>query len=270
MMRVTFSCLFSPIFLKSVNWSMAFLLSLGVTLGLSAKLKAAEPSTAPTELKTLMSQIDTTANQHDFEQMKNFYSPNFTNNDGLDYKTLEKALKSLWTRYPDLKYKTELISWEKEGENLVTLTQTHIEGTGKLQENPSSLQGTIKSRQTFQGNKLLRQEILNENITLTTGQNPPEIDIKLPEVVRTGQEFDFDVILKDPMAGNLFAGAALNQETDPENYLNPSALDIELLQAGGLFKRAKAPNKPANRWLSGVIIGADGTTWVTQRLRVEK
>lgn len=270
MMRATFSRFFISKSSKPVNFPITFLLSLGIIFNFSSNLKAEEPSTAPAQLKTLIGQIDTAANQHNFEQIKNFYSPNFTNSDGLDYKTLEKSLKSLWTRYPDLKYTTELMSWEKEGENLVTRTQTRIEGTGKLQENRANLQGTIQSRQTFQGNKLLRQEILNEKITLTSGKKPPEIDVKLPETVRTGQEFDFDVILKDPMAGNLFAGAAMNQEIDPENYLNPSVLDIELLQAGGLFKRAKAPSKPEDRWLSGVLIGSDGITWVTQRLRVEK
>lgn len=270
MIRVTFFRLSFPIFLKPVNWSIAFLFSLGITVNLVSNLKAEEANTAPAQLKTLISQIDTVGNQHDIEQIKKFYSPNFTNNDGLDYKTLEKNLTSLWKKYPDLKYTTELLSWEKDGQNLVALTQTKIEGTGKFQDTQAALNGTIKSRQTFQGDKLLRQEIVNEKITLTSGSKPPDIEVKLPETVRPGQEFDFDVILKDPINNDLLAGASMNQAINFDNYLNPAALDLELLQAGGLFKRAKAPNKPENRWLSGVLIGSDGMTWVTQRLRVEK
>ena len=260
---------FSP-FLKPANWSMAFLLSLGMMLNLASNLRAEDPNTAPPQLKALIGQMDAAGNQKNFEQIKTFYSPKFTNSDGLSYADLEQSLKSLWKRYPDLKYTTELISWEKQGDNLVAQTETKIEGTGKLQANSAKLNGTIQSRQVFQGDKLVSQEILNEKITLTSGTKPPNIEVKLPESVRPGQEFDFDVILKDPIGNNLFAGAAMNQAVDTDNYLNPSPLDLELLQAGGLFKRSKAPTKPENRWLSGVLIGADGITWVIQRLRVEK
>lgn len=271
MIRATLFSRFSfSTFLKPVNWSMAFLLSLGMTFNLASNLRAEDPNTAPLQLKTLIGQIDAAGNQKNFEQIKTFYSPQFTNSDGLKYADLEQSLKSLWKRYPDLKYTTELISWEKQGDDLVAQTQTKIEGTGKLQDNRASLQGTIQSRQVFQGDKLVSQEILNEKITLTSGTKPPNVDVRLPESVRPGQEFDFDVILKDPIGNNLFAGAAMNQAIDADNYLNPSSLDLELLQAGGLFKRSKAPTKPENRWLSGVLIGADGITWVTQRLRVEK
>lgn len=232
-------------------------------------LRAAESATAPDSLKNLINQIDNAANQRNLEQIKQFYSPNFTNNDGLNYTTFEKALQDLWQRYPDLKYTTELVSWQKNGDNIIAKTQTKMQGTGKFQEEQSNFNGTILAQQTFQGNQLVRQEILNERITLTTGKKPPEVDINLPEAVRSGQEFDFDVILKDPIGNNLFAGATLNQVANGENYLAPTELDLELLQAGGLFKRAKAPKKSGDRWLSGIVIGSDGMIWVTQRLRVE-
>ncbi|MEB3310304.1 MAG: nuclear transport factor 2 family protein [Snowella sp.] len=249
---------------------MAFLLSLGMTLSVASYLKAAEPANAPASLKTLINQIDSAANQRNIEQIKQFYSPNFINNDGLNYTNLEKALQDLWQQYPDLKYTTELISWQQDGNNIIAKTRTQIQGTGQFQEAQSILSGTILSQQTIQGDKLVRQQILNEKITVKSGKKPPEVDIKLPESVRPGQEFDFDVILKDPLGNNLFAGAALNQVINGENYLYPANLELELLQAGGLFKRAKAPLKPGDRWLSGVVIGYDGMIWVTQRLRIEQ
>lgn len=249
---------------------MAFCLSLGMTLSMASYLRAAEPANAPDSLKNLINQIDSAANQRNLEQIKQLYSPNFTNNDGLNYQTLEKALQDLWQRYPDLKYTTELVSWQKDGDNIIAKTQTQIQGTGKFQDEKSNFKGTILAQQTFQGDKLVRQDILNEKITLTTGKKPPEVTVILPDMVRSGQEFDFDIILQDPLGNNLFAGATLNQVANGENYLAPTELDLELLQAGGLFKRAKAPTKPGDRWLSGVVIGYDGMIWVTQRLRIEK
>ena len=158
---------------------MAFLLSLGMMLNLASHLRAEDPNTAPPQLKALIGQMDAAGNQKNFEQIKTFYSPKFTNSDCLSYAYLEQSLKSLWKRYPDLKYTTELISWEKQGDNLVAQTETKIEGTGKLQANSAKLNGTIQSRQVFQGDKLVSQEILNEKITLTSGTKPPNIEVKL-------------------------------------------------------------------------------------------
>ncbi|MGL5032886.1 MAG: nuclear transport factor 2 family protein [Microcystaceae cyanobacterium] len=259
-----------PLSAQPVVQSLAFGLGLTIALNFAPRLQAAEPSTAPPQLTNLITKIDATANQHNVEQLRQFYSPTFTNSDGLNLAAQEVAIASLWKRYPDLTYKTQRHSWEKNGDNFIAQTVTKIEGKGQWQGSPANFKGEIQSRQTFQGDKLLRQEILSEKTTLTTGSNPPEVDIRLPQTVRPGQEFDFDVILRDPIGNSLLAGTAIAQEIDKENYINPVNLDLELLQSGGLFKRAKAPNKPEDRWLSAVLISPDGVLWVTQRLRVEK
>ena len=250
--------------------SLAFLLSFGITLTVAYRLQAAEPSSAPPQLTTAISKIDATANQHNLEPLKQLYSPNFTTSDGLDYPTFEAALQSLWKRYPDLKYSTQLKSWEKDGDTLVAQTVTKMEATSKWQGMPAKFRGVVESRQVFQGDKLLRQEILSEKMTLTSGANPPEVDVRLPEMVRPNQEFDFDIILRESIGNNLLAGTAFTQDIDKASYLNLVNLNLELLQSGGLFKRAKAPAKPEDRWLSALLVSADGVTLVTQRLRVEK
>jgi hypothetical protein len=250
--------------------SLAFLLSFGITLTVAHRLQAAEPSNAPPQLTTLISQIDTTANQHNTELLKQFYSPNFTTSDGIDYTTFEAALQSLWKRYPDLRYSSQLKSWQKDGETLVAQTITTMEATSQWQGMPAKFRAVVEARQVFQGDKLLRQEILSEKTTLTSGTNPPQVDVHLPDRVKPNQEFDFDIILREPIGSSLLAGTAFTQDIDKQSYLNPVNLNLELLQSGGLFKRAKAPPKPEDRWLSALLVSSDGVTLVTQRLRVEK
>jgi hypothetical protein len=53
-------------------------------------------------------------------------------------------------------------------------------------------------------------------------------------------------------------------------YINTKALELELLQSGGLFKRAKAPTTTENCWLSAILIQEDGIFVITQWVRVEK
>jgi hypothetical protein len=252
------------------NLSLSLLLCSGFTLGVASGLRAEKPETAPAELKSLITGIETAANKRDVKRVMEFFSPQFKNSDGLTRETTGKALTHLWERYNDLQYTTTLLSWERSGGKLVAETMTKIEGTGKIQGRKVNIDATIRSRQQFQGNKLVGQDILSERVQLTTGKNPPKLQVKIPERVKVGQEFDFDVIVRDPLGDDLLAGVALDEKVEIDRYLNTKALDLELLQAGGLFKRAKAPATPENRWLSAVLIQGDGMTVVTQRVKVEK
>jgi hypothetical protein len=242
----------------------------GLSLGLSwfSPLSAA-PNPAPPQVQSLVEQFDALANRRDLTALKALYNENFKTGDGLDLSAYQTALESLWERYPELTYKTQITGWEQAGDRLIVQTQTTLEGTGQWQGNPARLAGVIESKQTYVGNQLLEQSILSEKITLTAGANPPEVAVQLPASVKPGQEFDFDVILAEPLGETLVAGAAFAQPIRPSAYLNPLKVELELLQAGGLFKRAKAPKSQNAQWYSALLISNEGTTYVTQRLRVE-
>jgi hypothetical protein len=249
--------------------SVSFLLSLGLTISYGTAIRAESPETAPPELKTLIAQIDAAANRQDLETVMQFYGDNFTNSDGLTYQLLQQSLGQFWKRYGDLKYTTTLESWDKEEDQLVVQTVTTIEGSEKEPGRVVKLDSTIKSRQYFQNQKMVRQEILSERTELRTGNKPPRVEINLPETVRVGEEFDFDVIVQEPLGDRVLLGAAINQKAEGDRYLKPDALDLEVLQAGGIFKRAKAPEQPEDRWLSAILVQEDGLVLITQRLKVE-
>jgi hypothetical protein len=239
---------------------------------LGRPLTHAESSASiPPELKTLLSSIEVAANQHDLEKVMQFYSPNFTNSDGLNQMALAQALTQLWKNYDNLSYRTEVQSWDKIDNEWMAETVTYIQGTTQDKARPTRLDATIKSRQYFQDQKLTRQEILTERTHLTSGSNPPDVDVRLPEKIRVGQEFDFDVIIQEPLGDNLLLGTALEEKINSDLYLKPSTLELEALPpAGGIFKRAKAPTIPENYWLSAVLVRGDGITQVTQRIMIEK
>jgi hypothetical protein len=257
-------------FRQSLNFSLSLLLGLGLTFTLATGLRAEKPETAPANLKTLISKIETAANERDIKQLMEFYSPKFTNSDGLTYEKTKKALTHFWERYNNLQYTTTLESWSRSGDKLTANTITKITGTGKVQGRVVGMNATIRSRQQFQGNKLVYQEILSERVELSTGKNPPSIQVRIQEMVKVGEEFDFDVIVREPLGDDLLAGTAIDEKVDIERYINTKPLELELLQSGGLFKRVKAPATPENRWLSAILIQGDGIVVVTQRVKVEK
>jgi ketosteroid isomerase-like protein len=257
---------------KTFIGSISFL-SFLCTLNISSNgqfAHAAKPETAPANLKNLLTQIDKASNQGDVKAVMEYYSPNFTHGDGLNRKMMEQALKSFWQRYPQLRYNTKLQSWKSQGNTIIAETVTTITGLPSANSNNLALNATITSRQKISGTKILSQEILSERTQITSGNKPPQVDIKLPQQVQVGQKYSFDAIVQEPLGNDFILGSAMEETINPGKYLNPTAVNLEVLNAGGLFKTGRAPSTPGSQWISAVILRNGGMTMVTQRLQVVK
>src|SRR4028118_1872942 len=140
---------------------------------------AQTPANAPAPLTKLLTEIDAAANRRNVKAVMAFYSPSFTHSDGLNSQSMEKALTQLWARYPSLNYRTEIKSWKTEGSAIVAETVTTIAGTQKKDGRESTLKATIRSQQRFEGEKIVKQEILAEQTQLSSGENPPTVQVNL-------------------------------------------------------------------------------------------
>ncbi|WAL60719.1 nuclear transport factor 2 family protein [Thermocoleostomius sinensis] len=225
-------------------------------------------SDAPAELLETIASIDAAASQQDLETVMSFYSPTFSNSDGLTYDGLQQALENFWERYANLTYATQVNDWERDGNAIVATTTTTITGTERRNGNALNLSATITSQQRFEDLKIASQEILAEQSQVTQGQNPPTVEVILPEQVGTGQKYEFDVIVLEPLGDRLLLGAAAEEAVQPSAYLDPTDITLELLSSGGLFKIGTAPATPETRWVSAILIRDDGITTVARRLQV--
>jgi hypothetical protein len=242
-----------------------------VTLGspLHGVRASAEPlETAPAPLKETLAAIDQAASSHNVQAVLAFYSPNFTHSDGLTRQTLEQALTQLWKRYPNLTYRTELKSWKAQGSGMMAETVTRVTGTQKVGDRALTIESTLEAQQQFENQKIVRQEILAERSQITSGTNPPNVKLNLPEQVSTGQEFSLDAVVQEPLGNDLLLGKALEEPVKADGFVTPTTVDLDLLSAGGLFKVGRAPLTPDNRWISAVLVRHDGMTMITQRLRI--
>lgn len=240
------------------------------TLADRATIIAQNPTNAPAELTKLLSEIDAAANSRNVKALMNFYSQNFTNSDGLNRQSMEKAIQQFWQGYSTLKYSTELKSWKAEGNAFIAETETTITGTQKIENREMKLKSTIRSQQRFEGNRIVKQEILAERNQLTSGKNPPTIQMNLPEQVNVGQEYNFDAIVQEPLGNDILIGTALEEPISEKTFFSTSPVELELLASGGVFKVGKAPETPENRWISAILMRQGGITVITQRLRVVK
>ena len=232
--------------------------------------RAETPATAPPELAETISEIEAAANDKDLEQLLEYYSSDFTNTDGLTTETLAQALEQMWSNFSELEYSTEIESWFTEGDQLVAETTTTITGTQDSRRRSASLNSTIRSRQYFADRKLVRQEILSEQSRLSSGENPPQVDIVAPTTVEVGEKYNFDLVVNEPLGDKVLLGAVSEEKTASNLYLNSTALELEPLPAGGIYKLATAPLLPDSNWLSAILVRGDGITTVVHRVNIEE
>lgn len=229
---------------------------------------ASAQTQAPAELTTFVQQLDQAASQEDVSGVIQAYSGDLVHGDGLTRDGLEAALVQFWEQYDELSYETEIKRWEHTDTGYATETETTITGTRNLGDQALILTATLTAEQTLVDGKIISQNILSEHSSVSSGSNPPELEVNLPEQVNPGEQFYFDAIVLEPLGERLLLGMAIDEDINSTSYTVPSAIEFDLLTSGGLFKVGQAPNTPGQRWLSAVVIRDDGITGTTRRMQV--
>jgi hypothetical protein len=251
--------------------SAAVVLSFGIALpqGTAATPPTSAPSAAPPAIAAILKQLDTVASRKDLDSTMRFYSPTFSHGDGLDFKTQQQVLKAFWQDTKSIQYQTQINSWKAEPQNRYTLeTTTTLRGIRKAADRDMDLTSTVRSRLVIKDQKIVSQEILSEQTRMVTGDKPPSVSLSLPDQVNVGQSFSFDAVVKEPLGDDLLLGSAIEESIAPTQYLQPAAISLEPLSAGGIFKTGQAPQQPTHKWISAVLIKNGGITIVSQRLNV--
>ncbi len=255
---------------KSINYALTLLLSMSMLNIMSSITKAQTGENPPQELVEAITEIEKAANERNLDKLLEYYSEDFTNTDGLTHTSLSEALNQMWSNYAQLRYTTEIESWEQVGEQQVANTVTYIRGTQRNKGRVSRLNSTLRSRQYFQNQQLVRQEIISEKTQLTSGLNPPKVNVIIPEQVKVGEKYNFDVIATEPLEDKLLLGAVIEERTGSDRYINPTTLELEPLPAGGIYKLVTAPRLADNHWLSAILVRGDGITMVTRRVNISR
>ncbi len=198
-----------------------------------------------------------------------FYSNDFTNSDGLNRESLEAALANFWQLYKSVRYRTKVKSWETDGDAIVAETITYITGVQEMKDRDITLKSTITSKQRYEDEKIVEQEILAERNQLTSGKKPPIVNVNLPVEVEVREKYNFDVIVEEPLGEQIMLGTALAEPINENSYnFEPTNFKLDVLSSGGIFKIGEAPENSDDQWLSAVLMRKGGITISTYRLRV--
>jgi hypothetical protein len=256
--------------LRSTKFCAQLAISLLVTAHGILPASADSSATAPAALKTILSNIDTAANSRQLPTLLRYYGANFNPGDGMTRATWQQSLGQLWQSYSNLKYTTTLVSWKPDGNGYTAETVTKITGTQQTNGRIEKLQATIQSRQKIAGGQIVEQQIIHERTQVSSGSQPPTVDLTLPDKLQTNAEYNLDAIVREPLGEDVLMGAVVEQPISADSYGKASDYKLELLTAGGLFKISRAPGKSGDYWFSTVFIRPTGMTTLTQRVRVVK
>lgn len=230
---------------------------------------AGVPVSAPAGVIEALQAIDEAANQQQLKRLLRFYSPDFSHGDGLTRQSMKQTIKAFWDQHQDLSYKTELLSWQADPKGGGTATtKTVITGSRTVADRKMDLTATIHSQQRWLNDQMVNQTITAEQSQLISGNTPPKITVNLPQEVKVGEKFNFDVIVSEPLDEQLLLGTAIEEGISAERYLEQPQIQLEPLSAGGLFKVGEAPKKPTSEWISAILVQDGGMIMVSRRLNV--
>ncbi|NJK64591.1 MAG: hypothetical protein HC921_19570 [Synechococcaceae cyanobacterium SM2_3_1] len=266
-------------FLALVAWIPA-------AIAQSAETPAPEPTTLDSRLETLESPLPealqqlldrqiSAANAQDLETVMATYHPEFKHEDGLSLDQMQEATADLWGKHENLNYEIAVKSWENRGPDLVATLVTEVEGRQKSARGSFRMSGLQEVRNHYRPNPenpdellLLEQEVIRESYTLTSGEAPPTVTMKLPDIVETGSTYALEAIVEEPLRNNVVLGTVIEEQITAERYLQDSSYPLEPLQAGGLFRTADAPKQPGKEWISVMLVSQGGITLESRRITV--
>lgn len=244
-----------------------FSLALFATLLFGATLTPGRAQT-PAAATAVFQSLAEAATRQDSKAIASLYSPNFQPPDGLDRVGYDSAQQRFWKRFPGARYSIQVLNSQPSDGGLQVETLTKIEGQRQQGDRTFKLTAEIKSRWLLQAGRLQREEILSERTRLTSGSQPPELTVNAPATVLTGENFSFDAYVDGALNDDLLVGGVTDDPVELQRLLNPSAFRLQALTAGGVYKQARAPQRPGNFWISALVVRRDGLTVVSERLRV--
>ena len=205
----------------------------------------------------LINKLEEHLNQRDDDLLKELFmqkSFNLFNKKYLDFRQKYKNTK--WSIQPISNDQNEsfidikIISTRKINDQIYDL---HAKQTVKLE--------TYK-------NKIKRYEVIDEESILNSQKSPLIIEIVSPEQVLTGEKYEMNLIIENPIDNAVTASEMIVLKNEDNKNISNDIFGIKPNQSGGLFKYIQAPLQPGSQTISAIIMHPEGIYLITKKIKV--
>jgi hypothetical protein len=184
---------------------------------------------------------------------------------GLDPIQLRQRRQLLRQQFPDLSWQVKAGTPQKDGQPTVSINTT---GT-RVQDGVSY---RLDAQQTLtlqsDGRHVSGQTLLTESSLLRSGEKAVPVVVQIPDVVLTGQRYDVDLIVDEPLDGALVAGGIAAVSPAQVAAMESPSLELGALGGGGIFKTVRAPLTPGVQTWALLLVHPRGVVTATKRVRV--
>jgi len=184
---------------------------------------------------------------------------------GLDPVELRQRRQLLRQQFPDATWRVQAGKPLQDGRGTVNL---QVSGT-RVQAGSSY---RLDAQQTMvllsDGSHLAGQTLLSESSLLRSGEKALPVLLQIPDAVLTGQSYDVDLIVDEPLNGALVAGGIAAVSLQQVAAMESPPLELGALGGGGLFKTVRAPQTPGSQTWAMLLVHPQGVVSATKRVRV--
>jgi hypothetical protein len=117
-------------------------------------------------------------------------------------------------------------------------------------------------------NKIKGFEVIDEESILNSHKSPLIITIVSPDKVLTGEKYEMNLIIENPLDNSLTASGMIVLKNEDNKKISNDIFGIKPNQSGGLFKYIQAPLKPGSQTISAIITHPEGIYLITKKIKV--
>jgi hypothetical protein len=184
---------------------------------------------------------------------------------GLDPELVERQQRVLRAQFPDARWQFAPGPALSDGRPTVT-----VQVRGTRQDGPLRFRLEAEQQLALEsdGRRITGQTVLREQSILRSGERNLPVTLQIPESVLTGQRYDVDVLLDEPLDGAIAAGGIVELTAGQARALESPNLQLGALGGGGLFRTVQAPLVPGSQTWAVLLVHPDGLLSVSKRVRV--
>ncbi len=130
----------------------------------------------------------------------------------------------------------------------------------------------LKTKQTVKietyKSKIKGYEVIDEESILNSQNSPLIIKIVSPRKVLTGEKYEMNLIIENPLDNSLTASGMIVLKNEDNKQISNDIFGIKPNQSGGLFKYIQAPLEPGYQNISAIIAHPKGIYLITKKIKV--
>ena len=187
---------------------------------------------------------------------------------GLDVTLVELRRRSVLRQFPDARWQLTTGKPLRDGRSTVQLQVTGSRQEGPTRYRLDAQQQLVLSSSGGPGGRINGQIVIREQTLMRSGETDIPVSLLIPDAVLTGQRYDVDALVDEPLEGAIAAGGLVALTGQQVNALESPELQLGALGGGGLFKSVQAPFTPGSQTWAILLVHPKGIVSATKRVLV--